>query len=217
MRASKLPVIATIFFFSTVYFFLVFIPVYGSGGNYWLVSAGRRLPESIEGEDNQEFDFNRGEMYSIAWGGQVDALRVEYRFSGAHIPFKSLTEPAETKSASGRLNTYTLSLNFFERRSIPFSGNKLRGFWSLGFGASLVELSNLRTDASSLYDDSDGSIYYRWGIGLEYELNDSSFIVLSGEKDSTESLDFTNKQTGESVSFDNLNTETLILEYRWLY
>ncbi len=186
----------------------------GQNGNHLSLNLGHTNLDNLSGPGDESFRFRRGQTVALAWGGQVGALRTEYRFSYSRSDLARFYKNSSS-SNDGRIEQYALSLNFHERRSLPPFRWDYRAFWFLGLGLSRVELDASDANQSS-YDDHDYSWKLRGGLGLEVPLTENSFLAAGGEIFSTESLSFED-QAGEDQSFGSLDGRSLFLEYRWLY
>ncbi len=200
---------------------LIFGPVEhleAAAKNYWDVSLGRVNIDDLVGQDNEQFELDAGHQISGAWGGQVGALRAEYRLAFADADVKCYRDPVGNQvGGDGEVRQWNFTLNFFERHQLPPRAWSYRIFWLLGAGVSRLRLNDFSGNGQTLYSGSDSPFIYRAGLGFEFDVTESSYLTIQYTWTVTEKSSFKRIPTDKSVNFDSFKIRQLLFGYRWLY
>ncbi len=193
-----------------------FSPSLAGESNHFYFQMGNFSPDDLTG-GGRLIEFERGENYGLGWGGEVGALRVEYRLALNRASLAGYHDSLGPQAARGDLQSYLLSLNIFEQRKLPGVASRMAVFGFVGLGAVRTELEINRRGGPRLFKDSDHSLIYRGGGGVQFFLSENSNLALQAVVELTRGMRFEDSQTGDEISFGDFETRSVQIEYRYSY
>lgn len=193
------------------------VKAFSDGEHYFSFHHGRSYLDKLEGPNNNKVKLDRDDVNRVAWGGQVETLRVEYSLFRA----TSEIEKFETSAFSygktpGEFTSTGIHLNFYGYDNLLTSISHFSDFWGMGLGLNRYSM-NVSVPSETTINDSDHAL--NWGVfaGFEWKMAPRHRWTLQYRYIFHPEVDFEDQSGDPDYEYDSFRTPSLFLGYRWFY